>query len=179
MQRKTEPRMKRIPANLWRAVLRDGPKFRRECVVSEKRNLSRSREGTEGRTIQKTGGLTLPCSRPARCALRGICDVHPRHDSVARLCRPKIQAQSAVSPVKKTLARESEKILANEIMHKTHRIACGLKMDSDCLYTRFCAERLSEMPRDSNCTNPPKKFRLAMPHCLVSPMLSARIPSEA
>jgi len=35
----------------------------------------------------------LPCSHPARYALRAICDVLPRHDPAARLCRPKLQAR--------------------------------------------------------------------------------------
>ena len=39
------------------------------------------------------GGAALPCSRPARCALRAICDGLPRHRPAAWLSAPWIPAR--------------------------------------------------------------------------------------
>ena len=42
-------------------------------------------------------GLPLPCSPPARCALRAICDALPSHFPVLRLAWPIFQPRSGVA----------------------------------------------------------------------------------
>ena len=53
---------------------------------------------TESRTTRRSTlleGAALPCSRPARCALRAICDALPRHRPAAWLSAPWMPTRSA------------------------------------------------------------------------------------
>jgi len=59
----------------------------------------------------------LPCSCPARCALRAICDVLPRHRPVPRVCRP-IPARPLPSAIRYQLQR-SKKVKNQFLTPKT------------------------------------------------------------